>query len=371
MKIGILGTRGIPNAYGGFEQFAEHLSKGLVERGHNITVYNSTLHPYKEKIWQGVEITHCFDPEDKIGTAGQFIYDYNCLRDAAKKNYDCLLHLGYTSSSVWHRLWPKNSINIVNMDGLEWKRSKYNRYTRRFLRWAESLAAHMADVLVADSPGIKDYLQKTYNKNAHYIAYGAEIPSSFSENYVAEFDINPYEYYLIIARMEPENNIEMIVEGYLQSKQKYPLLIIGSTKNKFGQYLSKKYSAKELRFPGGVYDKEKLDSLRHFSKIYFHGHSVGGTNPSLLEAMACKCNIAAHENEFNRAILDNQTFYFSNPGEIKNIIDEPASESLEHTRKNMNIERIKKLYTWDKINNDYERVFKKAIEKKKYKFEGI
>ena len=122
MKIGILGTRGIPNAYGGFEQFAEHLSIGLHERGHEVFVYNSSLHPYKETEWKNVKIIHCRDLENKIGTAGQFIYDLNCIRDARKRGFDVLLHLGYTSDSLWHRLWPGKAINIVNMDGLEWSR---------------------------------------------------------------------------------------------------------------------------------------------------------------------------------------------------------------------------------------------------------
>src|SRR5436190_17197589 len=152
MKIGILGTRGIPNAYGGFEQFAEHLSAGLVKKGHEVVVYNSSLHPYQHEQWHGVQIIHCKDPENKLGTAGQFFYDWNCINDARKRDFDIVLHLGYTSDSLWHWRWPRKAINIVNMDGLEWKRSKYNRVTQRFLKWAESLAANNADILIADSP---------------------------------------------------------------------------------------------------------------------------------------------------------------------------------------------------------------------------
>ena len=115
MKIGILGTRGIPNAYGGFEQFAEYLSQGLVKKGHQVSVYNSDKHHYKESTWKGVNIINCYDPENKIGTAGQFIYDFNCIQDSSKRNFDIILQLGYTSSSVWHRYWPKDAFNIINM----------------------------------------------------------------------------------------------------------------------------------------------------------------------------------------------------------------------------------------------------------------
>ena len=108
LKIGILGTRGIPNNYGGFEQFAEYLSLGLVQRGHDVYVYNSAKHPYQRKEWNDVQIIHCKDAESKLGTAGQFLYDLNCINDARRRHFDVLLHLGYTSDSIWHWRWPKN-----------------------------------------------------------------------------------------------------------------------------------------------------------------------------------------------------------------------------------------------------------------------
>src|SRR6188768_781053 len=237
MKIGILGTRGIPNTYGGFEQFAQYLAEGLVEKGHAVFVYNSSTHSYKQSLWKEVQIIHCADPENKIGTAGQFIYDLNCLRDAGRRNFDILLQLGYTSNSVWHRYWPKNAINIINMDGLEWKRAKYNKLTQRFLKWAERLAANHADILIADSIGIQDHIQREYQKTAFYIPYGAEIPENFSTSALSKFNLDANKYYLLIARMEPENNIETIIQGYKQSEQQYPLIIVGSTQNKHGHFL--------------------------------------------------------------------------------------------------------------------------------------
>src|SRR5215212_11623109 len=113
MKIAILGTRGIPNSYGGFEQFAEYLSLGLIDKGHEVTVYNSHNHSYQEEIWNGVKIVHCYDPEYLIGTAGQFIYDLNCILDCRKKNFDIILQLGYTSSSLWLKLLDKNKFIVT------------------------------------------------------------------------------------------------------------------------------------------------------------------------------------------------------------------------------------------------------------------
>lgn len=357
MKIGILGTRGIPNTYGGFEQFAQYLAEGLVEKGHAVFVYNSSTHSYKQSLWKEVQIIHCADPENKIGTAGQFIYDLNCLRDARRRNFDILLQLGYTSNSVWHRYWPKNAINIINMDGLEWKRAKYNKLTRRFLKWAERLAANHADVLIADSIGIRDHIQREYQKAAFYVPYGAEIPENFSTPALSKFNLEANKYYLLIARMEPENNIETIIQGYKQSEQQYPLIIVGSTQNKHGQFLLKKHASDLIQFPGAIYDHSIINALRHFSSVYFHGHSVGGTNPSLLEAMACGCTIAAHENEFNRAILTDDAFFFSTPQDIKNIIINLVARVNIADRKELNLGKIKKVYNWKKVINDYETIF--------------
>jgi len=158
LKIAILGTRGVPNNYGGFEHIAGHLSRGLVQKGHDVSVYNSSRHPYKETKWHGVHIIHCFDPEYLIGTAGQFIYDLNCILDAGKRAFDIILVLGYTSSSVWGFLYPKNAIIFTNMDGMEWKRSKYPGFVKSFLRKAEKWAVQTSNFHIADSQVIKEYL---------------------------------------------------------------------------------------------------------------------------------------------------------------------------------------------------------------------
>jgi len=359
MKIGILGTRGIPNAYGGFEQFAQYLAQGLLKRGHEVYVYNSDNHPYQEKIWKGIHLIHCKDPEDRIGTAGQFVYDYYCLRDARKRNFDILLQLGYTSNSIWHWWWPKgNTVNVVNMDGLEWKRSKYGRLTQRFLHRAEKWAAKYGDVLVADSTGIQKYIAKRYGKPSIYIPYGAEIPHDYNDSILTGQGLEPYKYFLLIARMEPENNIEMIIKGYLASSQPFPLIIIGNPANKFGRYLMQEYQHEKIRFAGAIYDQVVVNNLRYYSALYFHGHSVGGTNPSLLEAMACQCNIAAHDNIFNKTVLTGFASYFSEAQDISTIIDGDTNSALISGRKQGNIEKIKTLYNWETIIDQYEQVFK-------------
>ncbi len=365
MKIGILGTRGIPNHYGGFEQFAQYLSVGLVARGHEVSVYNSSLHPYQEKTYHGVQLIHCEDSEDKMGTAGQFIYDFNCFKDARKRKFDLLLQLGYTSSSVWYWMWPRNMVNMVNMDGLEWKRSKYSKKVQWFLKHAERWAAKHGDVLIADSLGIQQHLKNAYGKPSIFIPYGAELFDMPRPHALGNYGVQPYQYHLLIARMEPENNIEMIIKGYLQSNSPYPLMLVGKTDNDFGQYLRDTYPDNRLRFVGGIYDMGIINNLRYYSQLYFHGHSVGGTNPSLLEAMAADCLIAAHENIFNKTVLKDEAFYFETPEDVTGTLQKVLDKNEYRNWLETNRQRIANDYSWPHIIDAYEAAMLEAVQKKK------
>jgi len=362
MKIGILGSRGIPNRYGGFEQFAEFLSVGLVNMGAEVWVYCSGSHPNKTEEWNGVNLIYCSDPEDKLGTAGQFIYDLNCIHDSRRRNYDIIYQLGYTSNSVWHRRLPKKPVIVTNMDGLEWKRSKYKRPVQKFLKYAEKLAVHSSDLLVADSEAIQKYLGKEYGRNAHFLPYGAEIFEKPDKSMLRKMSLEPYSYYMLMARMQPDNHIEEIIRGVLSSNSNMPLIIIGQTENKFGRYLKQKYSNENLQFIGGIFDQDQLNQLRYFSTLYFHGHSAGGTNPSLLEAMASSALICAHDNPFNREVLDNNAFYFIELNDVKILLD--SQEEIHKSRQpfiNNNLYTIREKYNWSKIIDAYYKLFKQLL----------
>ena len=216
MKIGILGTRGIPNNYGGFEQFAEFFATYAAQEGHDVFVYSPHNHPYNETTFEKVNLIKCNDPEHKIGTAGQFIYDLNCILDSRKRNFEIILQLGYTSSAFWYDLHPKNSIVITNMDGLEWKRTKYSKSVQKVLKIAEKLAAKKSDFLISDSLGIQEYLLKTHQKESEYIAYGAHNFDSPNEEILNSYKVEKYHFNMIMARFEPENNLDMVLEGVMQ-----------------------------------------------------------------------------------------------------------------------------------------------------------
>lgn len=359
MKIAIIGSRGIPNNYGGFEQLAEYLSALLSEMGHDITVYNSSLHPYKLSKWGKVNIVHCYDPEDKLGTSGQFIYDLNCIINSRKQNFDIILQLGYTSSSIWSFLFPKGAKLITNMDGMEWKRSKYGTLTKQFLKRAEKWAIKYSDALIADSIGIQEYLLKEYNVTSTYIAYGANVIEEKNESILNQYQLTPFNYYLVIARLEPENSIETIIKGFLLAESKLPLIIIGSTNTPFGIYLKQTYTDSRIQFKEAVYDIAILNQLRFYSKLYFHGHSVGGTNPSLLEAMAAGALLCVHQNIFNKSIVEEGGFYFSNEQDIATLL---TNENFDTKRKlliKQNILKIKKKFSWKKIASAYHHLFSK------------
>ncbi len=356
MNIAIAGTRGIPNHYGGFEQVAQYLSAGLVQKGHSVTVYNAHHHPYKEQQWKGVQIIHCYDAEHFIGTAGQFIYDLNCIRDAGKRHFDVVLFLGYTSSSVWGRWFPREAVIISNMDGMEWKRSKYAGPVKRFLRYAEKLAVKYSHHLIADSPAVKSYLDNKYRLQSSYIPYGANIPADTSEAVLKPFSLSSRQYYMLMARMEPENNIDMILQGFSESKVPEKFVVVGNTNNAFGKKMLEKYRHDErILFTGAIFDEPVINALRKFSKLYFHGHSVGGTNPSLLEAMAAGAPIAAHDNEFNRAVLQQDALYFNDAGEVHHLVTAGYGEKPEQAIE-ANLGKIRTNYNWPAVVDAYETV---------------
>lgn len=365
MKIAILGTRGIPNYYGGFEQFAEFFSVYLVQKGHEVFCYNSHNHKFQDNTFNGVNIIHQHDPEYKLGTFGQFIYDYNCIMDARKRNFDIILQLGYTSNSVWFFLLPKKPIIITNMDGIEWKRSKYNRPVQQFLRFAERLAAISSDYLVSDSLGIQSFLKKRYKKDSTYIAYGAYPFNNPNETILEEYRVEKENFNMIMARFEPENNLQMVLDGVVKSNDLTPMLVIGNHNTKYGEYLKNRYkNSKAIRFMGAIYNLEHLNNLRYFSKLYFHGHSVGGTNPSLLEAMASRALILAHNNDFNFGILKENGYYFSNAEEVKKLLlTIKKNDNLQFIQNNF--EAIVNEFNWEKINGAYLQLFEQCMARSK------
>ncbi len=367
MKIAILGTRGIPNNYGGPETNAEMMSPVFLRMGHEVTVYNPDEHPYHESEWHGIKICHITNRESVLGIWGTLLYDFLCLKDALESDFDVILELGYVPCGFFYPLFfrgqrPHRPKLITNMDGLEWKRSKWSRLLQRFAELTERLGAQYSDAMISDNEAIRDYLLDKYGKDSYFIPYGAAPMDALDNSTLAYYGVEPGGYLMLIARLEPENNIETILDGYVQSKGEIPFLVVGKTNTKHGKYLLRKYSTKDsIRFLGGIYDYAVLSALRGQAYIYFHGHSVGGTNPSLVEAMSSRALIAAHDNPFNRSVLENRALYFFTPEDVVALI-QADHEAIRSGYQAGNREKVDRLYNWEHIAAEHIRAFEEIIK---------
>lgn len=371
-SIAIVGSRGIPNLYGGFEQFAEYVSVGLTKLGYDVLVYSPSFHPYMESSFQGVGIVKKWCPEKYFGAAAHIIYDYSCLRDAVRRRVDVVLELGYQSSAISMIFCRNGKTKIItNMDGLEWMRQKWSKPIKRFTRWAEKVGVQYSNELVADNPGIQAYFHDIYGRDSTMIPYGAEVFDSPDSSILKKHQLVAGEYYILIARMEPENNIETILDGYMDSASQIPFVVVGNHSGKHGRMLRKKYKAGNIRFVGGIYNINDLNNLRYYSQAYFHGHSVGGTNPSLLEAMASGAFIIAHDNVFNRAVLGGDAQYFKSFNDVASIINSMngVRENRQYFIEN-NKEKIRKVYSWDLIVRQYANLIEKVINESSHHYAG-
>jgi len=367
-SIAIIGSRGIPNRYGGFEKFTEIISTELVKKGNEVYVSCEYSPDPKMSEYEGVKLFYFPIKPPKtnlLRIVYEFIYDGYSLLWASRK-VDHVYMLGYSAAALFFipKLFGKKL--FINPDGMEWKRSKFNTFVRFMLKISERIAVFLADEVIADSKEIKRYLDDKYNINSTYIAYGANeiqkvewdperLPETFNK-----ITINP-SYYLVVARLEPENNIDIIVEGYLKSKTKIPLIIVGNfADQRYEQKIKKiikKYSSEEKKifFAGGIYDPELLNMLRQNCKAYIHGHSVGGTNPSLLEAMISKNLIIAHDNVFNREVCEKFALYFENSNELKDSFDLKLNQ-FNHLKEGV-FNKVKMEYSWENIIYKYISVF--------------
>jgi len=246
---------------------------------------------------------------------------------------------------------------------MEWNRTKYPYLIKQFLKLAEKLAVKSNDIIVADSEVIKKYYIEKYKKETYFIAYPAVVFENPNFEILNEYNIKQNNYNLIIARLQKDNNIETIIDGVINSNSENKLLIVGNYNTKYGKFLIKKYNDKRIVFLNSIYNQLILNNLRFFSKYYFHGHSAGGTNPSLLEAMACSCLICANENKFNKSVLQEDAFYFSNSKDITNFINNKPEKSNFNNFINKNLYKISQNYSLEKITNEYYNIFLKTIEK--------
>lgn len=356
MHLLILGTRGVPAKHGGFETFAQDLSLYLTARNHKVTVYCQIQAGNKigEDDWNGVR--RVLIPA-AAGPLGTMVFDWVSTRHASREN-GIALTLGYNTGvfSLTYRL--KRILNVMNMDGIEWKRRKWSIAQRGWLRLNERVGAVAANHLIADHPEIARHLSKLVSSDKiSMIPYGATPILSAATQLIERYGLKAQRYHIVIARPEPENSILEIVQAYSRRHRGKPLVLLGNYSRKANQYQRSIIDAAgpEVMFIGAVYDREIVGALRFHARTYIHGHTIGGTNPSLVEAMAAGCAVIAHDNPYNRWVAGPNARYFDSLDSLdvvlRNLEKEPG---LLAVMKEGSRERHERYFTHEKVLGAYE-----------------
>lgn len=363
MKIAIIGSRGIPAKYGGFETFAERLSIELVKRGHKVTVYGQrdkskeVCHDY----YHGVECLNLRTPKSKA--LQKPLLALKSTLHSVKKKYDIILFLGVSAAPISFLSSLKGVKTVINLDGLEWRRGKWDRIGRSYLRFSEWIAVKTCHKVVADSKALVEIYRELYSIDSIYIPYGADVPDSIPSDALKRFGLESGRYILQSCRLEPENNVHLVIEAYLKSKKSLPLVIIGDAPagSRYRESLLKMADGK-VRFLGFIYGPAYQQIVAH-SGLYIHAHEVGGTNPSLLEAMAVGKAPLYLDVPFNREVAGDVGFPFQkDPVALAGLMDEMAQHLDEvKARADLAREIIKKRYSWDSVVDEYEKLFSKLI----------
>lgn len=353
----MLGTRGVPARYGGFETAVEEIGQRLVERGHAVTVY-------------------CRNPgQTQREHRGMRLVNLPALR---RRELETLSHTGLSALHAVLRARPDvavlfNAANApylpllraaripvaVHVDGLEWKRGKWAGLGSRYYRWAEGRAVRWADEVIADSRGIADHLRQAYGTEATFIPYGAPLVQAGSDRLPA-LGLDRHGYHLVVARFAPENNVEEIVAGYVSSGALLPLVVVGGAPYEDGYGAAVHAAARgqsRVRFLGEVWDAALLGQLYGNALSYVHGHSVGGTNPSLLQAMGAGAPVSAFDVVFNREVVAGHGRFWSTPAELGALLvadEQDVAGAVERGAKGQ--AHVEQAYRWDDVATAYEEL---------------
>lgn len=353
-SLSILGIRGVPAAHGGFETFAEYLSLYLVSKGWRVTVYcqEGGKGPIWLDDWRGVSRVHI--PVSQAGPLGTVVFDLKATVHAARLGNPCLT-LGYNTALFSALLRIKSIPNIINMDGIEWARAKWGPVAKVWFWVNERLGCWLGNHLVADHPEIKEHLStRVRAEKITTIAYGAERISDASVEPLRKLGLTPGKFVTLIARAEPENSILEVVQGFSKRKRNIRLVVLGNYSESHPYQKSVMDAAsEEVMFVGAIYDKTTLHSLRRHCLAYIHGHQVGGTNPSLVEALGAGNAIIAHDNRFNRWVAGEGALYFSDSASLDVLLDHLDEEGLAKMRQSSS-QRFADEFTWDRILSMYE-----------------
>lgn len=357
MHVIVLGIRGIPAGHGGFETFAENLCKYLINKNWKVTVYcqEDGSGCIYESEWNGVKRIHI--PINTPGPLGTILFDFKSVVHSLRHE-GVFLTLGYNTAcfNFMHRVFRKT--NIINMDGIEWKRQKWGRFAKSWFWLNERFGCWFGNHLIADHPKIAEHLATRVNVDKiTMIPYGALLVTDGSESILESFGLEKNQYSIVIARPEPENSFLEIVKAFSAIRRSTKLVVLGDFQPQINSYhkLILDAASEDVIFPGAIYDSEIVGALRFFSRFYIHGHQVGGTNPSLVEAMGAGCAVIAHDNNFNRWVADDSAYYFSGEASLRSFFDgDYLDDSFILDKKQKSYKQFNDRFRWSFILQQYE-----------------
>jgi glycosyltransferase involved in cell wall biosynthesis len=369
MKIAFIGSRGYPYVYSGYETFIKELVERLAPKGFDITVYcHKNLFKECPPSVNGINLVYIKTIEKK--SLSQLVHSFQSIVHACFSNYDILLVVNSANGpfGIITKIFRKRT--AINVDGLEWLRPKWKGLGSKYFYFASWISTKVYDVIINDSFEMQKIYWDVFKKKSTVIAYGANIRYSENAELIAKWKLENKSYYLIVGRLIPDNNADLIVKEFISSKSEKKLVIVGDVPYK-DEYAAKIKNTNDPRifFTGYVYDQNELAELYHNCFAYFHGHEFGGTNPTMLKALAYGCAILALDTIFTREMLLNGKygkFFTKSESNLRNLIHyiEANSTELDYLR-NISRERIKSNYTWEKITNQYIELFNCVMERAK------
>lgn len=354
--IGIIGTNGLPGKYGGWDQLVIHLTKKL-QSDFDFIVYTS----YTNYNPENTVINNAKIKKIKFEANGMqsIPYDIMSLFHAAR-HCDVLFLCGTSGCIALPLIKLFRKKIVLNPDGQEWKRDKWSKPVQWFLKASERVGVKNSDVVVADNKVIKNYLLAEYGTQSVEIQYGGDhvLRVEMSTQTEKRYGIKKGEYAFKVCRIVPENNIEMILEAFKESPEMVLVLVGNWEFSEYGKELKEKYSKYlNLKLLLPIYEQNLLDELRSNCDIYVHGHSVGGTNPSLVEAMNLGLCIFSYDVSYNRETTENKAYYFSTKNELKDLLVHYTTLNHKNDCAANMLEVAKRRYSWDIITTKYKEVF--------------
>jgi glycosyltransferase involved in cell wall biosynthesis len=368
INISIIGTRGYPYVYSGYETFVKQLSERLVLKDCNVTVYcHKGLFEIRPKEIKGIKLLYVPTIETKI--LSQPIHSFLSIIHACFSRPHVILVVNSANGPFGLLTKLFRIPTAINVDGLEWLRPKWKGLGSIYFKWASKMATLFYDQIINDSNEMRKVYLNLFKRDSKVIAYGADIRKSKSPDLINKWNLKQREYYLVIGRLIPDNNADLIIKGFLKSNSKKKLVIVGDVPYK-DSYASdlKKINDKRLIFTGYVKDQDVLAELYHNCYVYVHGHEYGGTNPSMIKAMAYGCAILALDTVFNHEMLQKGKFGMFFKKElfsITNMINYCEEENILIDKlRQESINGISEKYNWDFVNSEYLEVFKSLVSQR-------